>query len=220
MIICNSVCKTYYSGRNSVKALSDISIKINDGEMVAVVGPSGAGKSTLLHILACVQPFDSGEYIIDNISVGELSDKKMTDIRRQKIGVVFQNFLLLQENTVIENTSIPLLFLNKKKKDRQSLYKEALEKVELTSDLYNRNVKDLSGGQKQRVAIARAIVNHPNILLADEPTGALDSRMGNEIVKCFKNICEDGSSVVLVTHDMNIAKKCDRIIKISDGKII
>ena len=220
MIEIKNLTKTYnYKKSNAFTALKDISLKIDDGEMLAIVGKSGAGKSTLLHIIGCIDTFEKGEYTIDDINIHKLSDKKLAEIRNEKVGIVMQDFALVEEYTVIENVKIPLYFSKKKKGNANTLALEALEKVGI-KELAKKPVNKLSGGQKQRVAIARAIVNDPSFILADEPTGALDTKTSEEIMELFQKLNEDGKTVIIITHDPGVAEKCKRKIEISDGKII
>ena len=220
MIEIKNLTKTYnYKKSNAFTALEDISLKIEDGEMLAIVGKSGAGKSTLLHIIGCIDTFEKGEYTIDDIDVHKLSDKKLANIRNEKVGIVMQDFALVEEYTVIENVKIPLYFSKKKKGKANTLALEALEKVGI-KELAKKPVNKLSGGQKQRVAIARAIVNDPSFILADEPTGALDTKTSAEIMELFRKLNDEGKTVIIITHDPGVAEKCKRKIEISDGKII
>ena len=218
MIEIKNLTKTYnYKKANAFTALKDISLNINDGEMLAVIGKSGAGKSTLLHIIGCIDTFEKGESTLDGIDVHKLSDKKLAQIRNEKVGIVMQDFALVEEYTVLENVKIPLYF--SKKRNTNALALSALEKAGI-SELANKPVNKLSGGQKQRTAVARAIVNEPSFILADEPTGALDTKTSAEIMSLFKTLNDDGKTVIIITHDNNIAEMCKRKIEISDGKII
>ncbi|MBR2177075.1 MAG: ABC transporter ATP-binding protein [Clostridia bacterium] len=220
MINIENLTKTYnYKKTNAFTALKDISLQINDGELVAIIGKSGAGKSTLLHIIGCIDTFEKGIYKIDDIDVHNLSDKKLAAIRNEKVGIVMQDFALVEEYTVLENVKIPLYFAQKKKGSANALALSALEKVGI-KELAKKPVNKLSGGQKQRVAIARAIVNNPSFILADEPTGALDTKTSAEIMELFKKLNEDGKTIIIITHDMGIAGQCKRQITISDGKLL
>lgn len=220
MIEIKNLTKTYnYKKSNAFTALKDISLKIDNGEMVAIIGKSGAGKSTLLHIIGCIDTFEKGEYTIDDVNVHNLSDKKLAKIRNENVGIVMQDFALVEEYTVIENVKIPLYFTKKKYKNSNSLALDALEKVGI-KELAKKPVNKLSGGQKQRVAIARAIVNNPSFILADEPTGALDTKTSAEIMELFKALNDEGKTIVIITHDLGVADKCKRKIEISDGKIV
>ena len=221
MINIENLTKTYnYKKSNAFTALKEVSLKIDDGEMVAIIGKSGAGKSTLLHIIGCIDTFESGTYTIDETNVHKLSDKQLANIRNEKVGIVMQDFALVEEYTVLENVRIPLYFSHSKKSDKpKALALSALKRVGI-AELANKPVNKLSGGQKQRVAIARAIVNDPSFILADEPTGALDTQTSAEIMELFKNLNDDGKTIIIITHDMGIADSCQRKIEISDGKIV
>lgn len=222
MIKINNLNKTYNKGKeNGCEVLKGVSLHIKQGEMVAIMGTSGAGKSTLLHILAFIDKYDTGEYYFDGELIDRLSDRDMAKLRNEKIGIVMQDFALIEDFTSIQNVMIPLDMGRKKSSEREKRNRagEALESVRM-AEYAKKPVKKLSGGQKQRVAIARAIVNQPQVLLADEPTGALDSATGQEIMNLFQEINHSGQTIVIVTHDAKIAEQCDRIIEISDGKIL
>lgn len=201
------------------EALHGVSCEISDGEMVAIIGKSGAGKSTLLHILACIDSYQSGEYTIDGTLVKNLSEWQYAKIRNEKIGIVMQDFALVEDFSALENVLIPLDFAKKKIKNKKEKALEALKAVGM-GDLSKKPCNKLSGGQKQRVAIARAIVNEPAMILADEPTGALDTKTSAEIMELFKRLNKEGKTVVIVTHDPKVAEQCSRVIEVSDGKII
>ena len=220
MIKLENIKKIYNKGNaNEFEALKGVSLTIKDGELVAVIGKSGAGKSTLLHIIACIDSYEDGKYVIDDVLVKNLSEKKLAEIRNSRIGIVMQDFALVDDFSCIENVLLPLDFAAKKKSDRKELALAALKSVGMDG-MAKKPVNKLSGGQKQRVAIARAIVNKPSVILADEPTGALDSKTAAEIMELFHELNKIGHTVIIVTHDLEIAKQCDRIIEISDGKII
>ena len=220
MITLQNIHKIYNPKKaNEFEALKGVSLTITDGEMAAIIGKSGAGKSTLLHILACIDSYEDGEYKIDDTLVKKLSEKRLAQIRNEKIGMVMQDFALVEDFTAIENVMLPLDFAKKKKPNRKQLALDALKSVGMDS-MAKKPVNKLSGGQKQRVAIARAIVNQPAVILADEPTGALDSKTAAEIMDVFKELHMQGKTVVIVTHDMSIAQQCERIIEISDGQIV
>ena len=220
MVSLQNIKKVYNKGKaNAYEALHGVSLHIEDGELVAIVGTSGAGKSTLLHILACIDSFEDGEYKIDDTLVKNLSEKKIAVIRNQKIGMVMQDFALVEDFTALQNVMLPLDFAVKKVKDKKASAKEALKQVGM-EQYAAKPVNKLSGGQKQRIAIARAIVNHPSMILADEPTGALDSKTSAEIMQLFHSLHEAGNTVVIVTHDPNIAEQCERVIRIEDGNIV
>lgn len=220
MIQIKNIVKKYNPDKaNEFEALHKVSATIEDGEMVAVIGKSGAGKSTLLHILACIDSYQEGEYTIDGTLVKALSERQYAKIRNEKIGMVMQDFALVEDFTALENVMIPLNFAKKKIPNKKEKALEALRSVGI-EELAKKPCNKLSGGQKQRVAIARAIVNEPSMILADEPTGALDTKTSAEIMELFKKLNEQGRTVVIVTHDPKVAKQCGRIIEISDGKIV
>ena len=220
MITIDNIVKIYNpKGSNEYEALHGVSCNIADGEMVAIIGKSGAGKSTLLHILACIDNYQYGEYSIDGTLVKNLSERQYAKIRNEKIGMVMQDFALVEDFTAIENVMISLSFSKHKITDKKGRALAALKAVGV-EEFANKPCNKLSGGQKQRVAIARAIVNEPSMILADEPTGALDTKTSAEIMKLFKSLNGQGRTVVIVTHDLNVAEQCDRIIEISDGRIL
>lgn len=220
MIKLDKIVKIYNPKKaNEFEALHGVSAEIKDGEMVAIIGKSGAGKSTLLHILACIDNYQDGEYVIDETVVKKLSEKKYAQIRNEKIGMVMQDFALVEDFSALENVMIPLSFSKKKIKNKKQKALDALKAVGI-EDLAKKPCNKLSGGQKQRVAIARAIVNEPSMILADEPTGALDTKTSAEIMELFKSLNAQGRTVIIVTHDPKVAEQCDRIIEISDGEIV
>ena len=218
MIEIKNLVKIYNKGKtNEFCALKGIDLSIEEGEMVAIIGKSGAGKSTLLHILAAIDSYDKGSYLVDGVSVGDLKEKERARFRNQKIGIVMQDYALIDEYTIEENVQIPLIFGKVKGNDvRREKIMTALKNVGL-DELAKKPVRQLSGGQKQRVAIARALVNNPTFLLADEPTGALDSKTSGEIMDVFEKLNQGGKTVIIVTHDMEVAARCGRVIEISDG---
>lgn len=220
IIQLQSICKTYNNGKsNAFLALQNIDISFETGKMYAVCGTSGAGKTTLLNIIGLADTATSGQYFLDGKNVESASDAKQAELRNRYFGYVLQDYALLEAETVYENVSIPLIFSKKKSKAFQSLVRAALQAVGM-EDYIKTQVSKLSGGQKQRVAIARAIVNEPKIILADEPTGALDSKTGEQITSCFRKLCEEkGITVIMVTHDKKVAECCDAIFQISDGKL-
>ena len=221
MIQIKNLVKIYNKGKtNEFCALKGIDLSIEEGEMVAIIGKSGAGKSTLLHILAAIDSYDKGSYLVDGVSVGDLKEIDRARFRNQKIGIVMQDYALIDEYTIEENVQIPLIFGKVKGNDvRREKIMTALENVGL-AELAKKPVRQLSGGQKQRVAIARALVNNPAFLLADEPTGALDSKTSGEIMDVFEKLNQGGKTVIIVTHDMEVAARCGRVIEISDGEIV
>ena len=220
MITLTNIKKVYNPKKaNEFEALHGVSCDIKDGELVAIIGKSGAGKSTLLHILACIDSYQDGEYKIDDTLVKGLSERKYARIRNEKIGMVMQDFALVEDFTALENVMIPLNFSKKKIKGKKEKALAVLKAVGI-EELAKKPCNKLSGGQKQRVAIARAIVNEPSMILADEPTGALDTKTSAEIMELFKSLNKQGRTVVIVTHDPKVAEECGRIIEISDGKIV
>lgn len=224
MICLKDIVKTYNKGKsNAFEAIHGISMEIKDGEMTAIIGTSGAGKSTLLHILACIDGYDSGEYTIDGEEVGKISERQMAQVRNEKIGMVMQDFALVEGFTALDNVMIPLDFADRKhRRKRKDRRESALKMLELVGmeEYADKQINNLSGGQKQRVAIARAIVNDPSIILADEPTGALDSATTREIMKVFRDLNEQGRTIIIVTHDPTVAEECGRVIRMEDGRIV
>jgi len=219
LIKIDNLSKHYFLSRNTVKAVDNISLKINKKEYVALMGTSGSGKSTLMNIIGCLDTPSKGSYYLNNKNVGELSDNKLAEIRNLEVGFVFQTFNLLPRMNALDNVALPLIYAGYAKDDRIKLAKKALEEVGLSDRLYHKP-NELSGGQRQRVAIARALVNSPSIILADEPTGNLDSKNSGEIMKIFKRIHQKGNTIILVTHETEIAKNANRIIKLKDGQIL
>lgn len=218
MIKIENVTKVFKLGNEKIYALNDVSFSVEKGEFVSIIGPSGSGKSTLMNIIGLLDIPSSGNYYLDGKDVSKLTDNDLALFRSKSIGFVFQNFNLLPKLTALENVMVPLLYQGYKNSEAKELAKESLTKVGL-SHRYNHLPNQLSGGQMQRVAIARAIVSHPKIILADEPTGAVDSKTGKDIIKIFEDLNKHGETIVLITHDMNIASHAKRIMKISDGKI-
>jgi putative ABC transport system ATP-binding protein len=220
MIDITDVSKVYQMGDQEVRALDGVDVHIGKGEMTAIMGPSGSGKSTLLSILGCLDVPTSGGYSLDGINVENMSDDELAAVRSRKIGFVFQQFNLLARTSALDNVMLPLVYSGVTPKERRKRAEEALDKVGLRERM-NHRPNELSGGQQQRVAVARALANQPAILLADEPTGALDSKTGAEIIKLFQDLNKDlGQTVVYVTHDPKIARQTRRILSISDGKIV
>jgi putative ABC transport system ATP-binding protein len=220
MITVENLTKVYHLGETEVHALCGVSLTINKGEMVAIMGPSGSGKSTLMAILGCLDIPTSGAYSLDGVDVGNLSDNQLANIRSHKIGFVFQQFNLLPRTSALDNVLLPLTYNGVHGRARRAKAEEALVKVGLADRMKHRP-NELSGGQQQRVAIARALVNDPAIILADEPTGALDSKTGAEIIGLFQKLHRDlGQTVVYVTHDPFIARHTERVIRLADGEIV
>jgi putative ABC transport system ATP-binding protein len=219
MIIIENLSKVYDTGKIQVKALDNINLTVNKGEFVSIMGPSGSGKSTLMNIIGCLDRPTEGRYILDGINVENLREKELAAIRNKKIGFVFQSFNLLARTSALKNVELPMLYAGVSAKERRKRAIEALEKVGL-KDRINHKPNELSGGQKQRVAIARALVNRPAILLADEPTGNLDTKSGEEIMGIFKRLNDEGVTIVLVTHESDIASYSKRIITFRDGRLI
>ncbi len=220
MIHVEGLTKVYQMGESEVRALDGASFTIEKGEMVAIMGPSGSGKSTLMSIIGCLDVPSSGRYTLDDVSVENMDETHLAEVRGRKIGFVFQQFNLLARTSALENVKLPLTYAGYAGKERDDRAMKALERVGLGKRTHHAP-NELSGGQQQRVAIARAIVNEPAILLADEPTGALDSKTGVEIMDLFQSLHRDnGQTVILVTHDSYVARHTDRIIKLSDGKIV
>lgn len=219
MIEIKELRKEYIQGENKVIALDGVSMYVSKSEFVSIMGSSGSGKSTMMNILGCLDNEASGEYILDSINVGKVNDDQLTEIRNKKIGFVFQSFNLLPKLSAIENVELPLLYAGEKRKEVRKKAEEALGKVGLL-DRGHHKPNELSGGQRQRVAIARAIVNNPSIILADEPTGNLDSKSTNEIIKIFQDLNNAGSTIVMVTHEPEVAIFTKRIVTFRDGRII
>ncbi len=218
MIKLENVCKNYQIGSETIHALDHATLRIEDGEFVSIIGPSGSGKSTLMNIIGILDMADSGEYILDEIPIEDYSEKELAKIRSQKIGFVFQNFNLIPKLTAEENVELPLIYQKVKKSEREERVRVALEKVNLTRRS-NHYPTELSGGQQQRVAIARAIVADPSLILADEPTGNLDSSTSKEIMEIFDGLNAQGNTIVLITHDNEVAEQAKRIIHIRDGRV-
>ncbi|MBE3113711.1 MAG: ABC transporter ATP-binding protein [Actinobacteria bacterium] len=210
--------KTYHLGKVEVEALRGVSFEINSGDFVSIMGPSGSGKSTLMHIIGCLDYPTEGKYFLSGQDVSKLNDNQLALFRNQKIGFVFQQFNLLPKATILKNVELPLTYNNTHSKNKKRLAVQALEEVGLGDRLKHRP-NEISGGQKQRVAIARALINHPSIILADEPTGNLDSKTGGDIMEIIKKLHDDGNTIILVTHEAEIARYGKRIIYLKDGVI-
>ncbi len=214
-----NIFKTYKSGDDEIFALNDVSLSIDDGDFVAIIGQSGSGKSTLMNILGCLDIPSKGYYILNSKNVSSLSDNELSDIRNKQIGFIFQGFNLIPSLSAIENVELPLIYRGINKIQRRQISIDSLCKVGLEKRLMHKP-SEMSGGQQQRVAIARAISGDPSIILADEPTGNLDSKSGNDVISILKALNKEGKTIVLITHDDSIAKNANRIIKIQDGRII
>lgn len=218
MIRLENISKIYDAKIDTTKALDNVSLQINDGELVAIMGPSGSGKSTLLNILGCMDTATEGKYYVDDVEVSMLKKSQRDSFRKKNIGFVFQHFALMDYYTAYENIELPLIIKNIKRSERKGLVNEQLKLLGI-EEVKDHIPSKMSGGQRQRVAIARALVSGCNILLADEPTGALDQATGREVMELLKEINKRGTTVIIVTHDINIANQTERIIEICDGKI-
>ncbi len=218
IISIESISKIYQLGDNVVKALDNVSLKIFENDFISIMGPSGSGKSTLMNIIGCLDVPSKGTYKLDNIEIDKMTDSDLAKIRNQKIGFVFQTFNLLPKLNAVQNVEVPLIYSSLSKSERISKAKNALNSVGLGNRL-DHKPNELSGGQRQRVAIARALVNSPSIILADEPTGNLDSKSGLEILKFFDELHQAGNTIIVVTHEDSVAKRAKRKVEIFDGKI-
>lgn len=218
MIEMDNICKTYEVGGEIVRALDHASLQIAEGEFVSIIGPSGSGKSTLMNVIGCLDVADEGEYYLDGLSIKEYSEDDLALVRNEKIGFVFQNFNLLSKLSAQENVELPLIYQRVSKKDREERVLAALERVHLVQRKEHRPM-ELSGGQQQRVAIARALVTRPSLILADEPTGNLDTKTGEEIMRLFHELHAQGNTIVLITHDESVADQAERKIRILDGRV-
>lgn len=219
IIKLENICKTYGEGDSEVKALDNVNLTINKGELIAIIGKSGSGKSTLINVLGQLDRPTSGKISIDNTETSNLSKKEIAKLRNSKFGFVVQHFALINDYTVYDNIELPLKYGKVNKNKRKSLINDVSISLGIENKL-NSTPNKLSGGQCQRVAIARAIVNSPDIILADEPTGALDTKTGQEVIDIFKSLQKNGKTVIIITHDTNIASQCNKIIEIQDGKIL
>lgn len=217
MIEIKNVTKVYQMGKVDVQALRGVTLSINHGEMVSIIGASGSGKSTLMNIIGCLDKPTSGKYTLDKDDVSQLNDNKLAELRSRKLGFVFQEYNLLSRSSAASNVELPLIYGGIRDKRKRAM--EALERVGLTARAKHKPT-ELSGGEQQRVAIARALVNNPSIILADEPTGNLDTTVTNEIIALFRELNRDGITIILVTHEMDVSNQSQRIIRLSDGQII
>ena len=219
MLELKNICKTYTQGKLEVPVLKEISFSVEEGEYVAIMGPSGSGKTTLMNIIGCLDSPTSGEYLLEGEDIAQNSDSKLSDVRLKSIGFVFQSFYLLSRQSALENVALPLLYAGVRRKERLEIARKALERVGL-GDRVQFKPTQLSGGQCQRVAIARAIVNNPKILLADEPTGALDTQSGEQIMEIFQRLNREGVTIVMITHEQEIAAHARRVLHIRDGRLL
>jgi putative ABC transport system ATP-binding protein len=219
LIEMRALTRVYQLGPQEIYALRGVDLTIDHGEYVAIMGPSGSGKSTLMNIIGCLDTPSAGEYFLDGISVGTMNDDELAAVRNGRIGFVFQTFNLLARNTALQNVELPLVYGRVPRAERRALAEEALVAVGL-GDRMHHQPNELSGGQRQRVAIARALVNKPRLLLADEPTGNLDSQTGREILELFRALSQRGNSIVMVTHEDDVASEAQRVVTIRDGKIV
>jgi putative ABC transport system ATP-binding protein len=218
LIEIRDLVREYVIGGQVIRALDGVDLTIERGEFVAIMGPSGSGKSTMMNMIGCLDVPTSGRYVLDGYDVSALSEDQLAELRNQKIGFVFQNFNLLPRMTALENVELPMLYAGVPPRERRDRAMEALERVGLKDRMHNRP-NELSGGQQQRVSIARALVNHPVLLLADEPTGALDSRTTEDILGLFAELHEQGNTIVLVTHEPDVGQRAKRIVRFRDGRV-
>lgn len=218
MIEMHSVSKIYQVGEDVVRALENVSIRIDDGEFVSIVGPSGSGKSTMMNIIGCLDIADEGKYLLDGQSIEDYSEDELARFRNRKLGFVFQNFNLLSRLTALQNVELPLIYQGLRGRDRAKKATETLERIGLGNRIHHKPT-ELSGGQQQRVAIARALVTDPSVILADEPTGNLDQKTGAEIMQLFHELHHGGNTIVLITHDPALAAQAGRQIRILDGRV-
>lgn len=218
VIRTETLCKTYFLGSESVHALVDVDLGIERGDYVALMGPSGSGKSTLMNILGCLDTPTSGRYVLNDSDVSDLFDNELADIRNREIGFIFQTFNLLPRYSALENVALPLIYAGIRREEREERARKVLEQVDLTERVLHKP-NELSGGQRQRVAVARALVNQPSIILADEPTGNLDSKTSSEIMNLIDEIHQKGNTIILVTHEEEIAERARLKVRLRDGKV-
>lgn len=219
LLTLKNIGKTYHTGSLSVEVLRELSFDIHQGEYIALMGPSGSGKSTLMNILGCLDSPSIGTYLLDQKNVSEANDEELADIRNEKIGFIFQTFNLLAKYSALDNVALPLVYAGIDKSNRDQRAAEVLERVGLADRMHHKP-NELSGGQRQRVAIARALVNNPAILLADEPTGNLDSKTTLEILNLFDELHQAGNTIIMVTHEDEVGERAEKIIRMKDGKIV
>ncbi len=219
ILTMQNICKTYIMAGEDLTVLNNVNLEIKKGEFLSILGPSGSGKSTLMNIIGCLDVASAGDYSLNQNEVMDLDEDDLSEIRNKEIGFIFQQFQLLPRLSAQKNVELPLVYAGVKSKERSERAKKMLEKVGLSDKLSNKP-NQLSGGQQQRVAIARALVTNPSILLADEPTGALDQKTGKQIMELFKEIHQDGKTIIMITHDENIAKYGSRTVRILDGKLM
>ncbi len=219
VVTINNITKTYMMGKVEVKALQGISLTVNRGEFLSIMGPSGCGKSTMMHIIGCLDRPTTGHVLLDDVDIDELDDNSLAEIRNKKVGFVFQTFNLLPKLNAVENVELPLIYAGLKTEERRSRALELLAMVDLKERAFHRPA-EMSGGQSQRVAIARALANNPSIIMADEPTGNLDSRSGAEIIHLFSELNKKGITLIMVTHDQDIANSSKRIVRLKDGLVV
>lgn len=219
MIELNNIEKLYEMGGETVVALDGVSLAIHNGDFTSIMGPSGSGKSTMMNIVGLLDAFDTGEYILNDINIGDYSEREVAGIRNQEIGFIFQSFNLLPRMNLLDNVMLPLIYAGTSLKERQEKALEALDRVGL-GDRVEHQPNEISGGQKQRVAIARAIVNEPTVILADEPTGNLDTETSEEIIRIFQELNRDGATIIMVTHEREVAEFSKKIVHLRDGNIV